>query len=410
MRSLLVGLLCLGASNVSHAQSTNPTEPRYRIYLDADQSHTREAGQSIYQGLSTALSEAGNRLGPYPVDIVIKDHRRNSTRSVDHVKECINDPLAICMVGGMHTPAILAGLPLIQENKLLHLNPWAAGAAITRKHAGAENWVFRLSVDDSKVASYLVKTMRSRGFSKPFLLTEKTSWGTANNVALKQAIQVESLAEANEHQFSWNIGANSANLIIDKVVASEADCVLLVANPQEAQQLLQVLWRKKPTLPVISHWGISGADPSTLLPKHEKKIDLEFLQTRFSFTTYPDDPMGLRVMQRAIRTFPELKENGIQAPVGFIHAYDLGKLLIAAADQSQMAGNGIQEKRNGLRLALEDLKTPVPGLIKTYKRPFSNRGPDSHEALGSEDFAMGRFTKDGRILLNRSDKQYPRGE
>ena len=47
-----------------------------------------------------------------------------------------------------------------------------------------------------------------------------------------------------------------------------------------------------------------------------------------------------------------------------------------------------------VREALEDLKAPYAGLIKTYTRPFSR---DNHDALGSSDYVMVRY--DGNRIV-----------
>ena len=44
-------------------------------------------------------------------------------------------------------------------------------------------------------------------------------------------------------------------------------------------------------------------------------------------------------------------------------------------------------------MALEDLKTPVNGLLKTYNKPFSKT---DHEALTAKDFVWIKW-KDGKL-------------
>ena len=47
-----------------------------------------------------------------------------------------------------------------------------------------------------------------------------------------------------------------------------------------------------------------------------------------------------------------------------------------------------------VRAALEDLKTPVQGVLKTYDKPFSKT---NHEALTAKDLVWIRW-KDGKLL------------
>ena len=80
--------------------------------------------------------------------------------------------------------------------------------------------------------------------------------------------------------------------------------------------------------------------------------------------------------------------------VGFIHAYDLTKILVQAIKQVGLTGD-ISIDRNAVRLALENVKEPVEGLVKTYYAPFSEFNEDTnrnaHEALSSNSYCMARY-------------------
>jgi len=67
------------------------------------------------------------------------------------------------------------------------------------------------------------------------------------------------------------------------------------------------------------------------------------------------------------------------APVGTANAYDAMNILALAIAQ---AGS---TDADAIRAALEDLKMPYEGLIKTYARPFT---PANHDALGPDDYIM----------------------
>ena len=61
-----------------------------------------------------------------------------------------------------------------------------------------------------------------------------------------------------------------------------------------------------------------------------------------------------------------------------------------------------------IKLALEDLKEPVPGVITTWKKPYSKWDPnnvESHEAFRREQVVMG-MVKDGAVVFgNDADRQ-----
>jgi branched-chain amino acid transport system substrate-binding protein len=64
-------------------------------------------------------------------------------------------------------------------------------------------------------------------------------------------------------------------------------------------------------------------------------------------------------------------------------------MLYAAAAKQANSFDG-----SAVRLALEDLKTPVQGVLKTYDKPFSKT---NHEALTAKDLVWIRW-KDGKLM------------
>ena len=100
--------------------------------------------------------------------------------------------------------------------------------------------------------------------------------------------------------------------------------------------------------------------------------------------------------------FPEIREpEDIKAPCGFIHGYDLTRILIAALNRIDLTENIIKNRRL-LRAALENLDTPVYGLVKVYLKPFSaysEKNSFAHEALDLQDLKMAEYTYKGGIRL-----------
>ena len=81
----------------------------------------------------------------------------------------------------------------------------------------------------------------------------------------------------------------------------------------------------------------------------------------------------------------------LKAPGSFsfaLHGYD-SVLILAEAMKEAKSTDGA-----AVRAALEDLKTPVQGLLKTYNRPFTKT---NHEALTAKDFVWIKW-KDGKLL------------
>jgi len=376
----------------------------YNIYIDADRSNNKESGIAIEQGIRSAFAENKMHLNGIPVNIIIKDHHGSTPRSKKHLNTFLNDPNALLVFGGLHSPPLIANRNFINDQGILTLVPWAAATPITRPE-NLNNWIFRLSLDDSKAGEVLVNQAISKeGFKRPYLLLEDTGWGKANVKTMGKAFEHRNLKPIGIEYFKWNIGMNTARIAIKKIIQEKPDVLILVANTPEGVKLSKAMSElpAEQRIPIRSHWGITGGRFVELLgPNNLRKLDLQFLQTRFSFFTTPMSNAGII----ALKDFTSTSKNDtkspsdIKAPAGFIHAYDLTKILIAASKQADLSGDP-ENDRLKLKTALENLNTTVHGLIKTYKKPFSEYSltqMDSHEALSFEDFIMAKFSATGDI-------------
>lgn len=381
-------------------------ERTLHLYIDADFTGARASSRSIEQGIRTALSEVDQRIAGYPVELVLTDHRGNSGRSKLNLERYLNDKNALALYSGLHSPPLLANRELINTRGVLVLDPWAAAGPITR-YPAEENWIFRLSVDDTKAGFVLAEhAVKKRGFKRPALLLENTGWGKSNQRTMGTSLESMQIAPPKVFWFNWNIKENAARIMLRQIAQSGADSILLVANAPEAKTLIRAAAAlpEEQRLPFVSHWGLTGGDFFETIGRETlDKIDLAFIQTRFSFISQPEDPRGQRVLAQAAALFPNEIDRAadIKAPTGFIHAYDLTRILIAASEETQFSGDILEDRRR-LRQALEQLKQPVSGLIKRYQKPFSRYSqdnPDAHEALGKEDFAMARYGANGEIQL-----------
>jgi branched-chain amino acid transport system substrate-binding protein len=158
-----------------------------------------------------------------------------------------------------------------------------------------------------------------------------------------------------------------------------ADAIILVVNAPPGAQMMKSRERMGWTAPVVSHWGISGGRfPELAGPTAG---DAHFVQTYSFFGK--QSPAGERVLAALKAKYPAIKGPAdVFAPVGTANAYDAMHLLALAITQ---AGS---TDADAVRAALEDLKTPYQGLIKTYGKPFS---AENHDALGPDDYIMVQY-------------------
>jgi branched-chain amino acid transport system substrate-binding protein len=161
-----------------------------------------------------------------------------------------------------------------------------------------------------------------------------------------------------------------------------ADSIILVVNTPPGAQMMKSRERMGWKAPVVSHWGISGGRfPELAGPTAG---DAHFVQTYSFFGK--QNPVGERVLAELKKKYPQIKgPEDISAPVGTANASVAMQLLALAIEQ---AGSTDGDK---IRAALEGLKVPYEGLIKTYSQPFSSA---NHDALGPGDYIMVRYEGD----------------
>ncbi len=390
--------------------ATPATADTITIYHDADYSVHAESARSMAMGFKTALAEVGNRIQGYDIELVAKDHRGNSKRSLFHMRQFLDDPDALFVLGGLHSPPYIQNRDFINQNGVLLLVPWAAGGPITR-YADGTNWVFRLSIDDTRAGYRIAEYAIDEGSCKsPHLLLEETPWGKSNFKTLSSAVLQHLQQQPGVTWFRWNTQANAARILLREAWQKGADCLLFVGNSVEGEEFARAMASldAEQRLPIISHWGITGGDFHVKVgPELRRNLDLHFIQTCFSFMSPRQTALSRQVLESSKSLFPGVieKPGDITAPPGFVHAYDLGRIVIAALEQVELSGD-MQADRAAMRDALEHLRQPVEGLVKTYRRPFSPWSPerdDAHEALGLEDFCMARFDEQNRIIVHTGD-------
>ena len=374
------------------------------IYHDADYGVNNLSAEAMKMGLLTAFDEVDNQIQGYRLQLVEKNHRGNIKRSFLNMKAFVKDDSALFMLGGLHSPPYIKHRTFINENNIPLLVPWAAGGPITR-FPSANNWVFRLSIDDTKagirISEFAVNKLECKN---PHLLLEDTAWGKSNQKTMSAYLTDK--VPYGLGFFNWNIKENAARMMLRSVISAGHDCVFLVANISETQQFAMAMASLEPQnrVPFVSHWGATGGDIDKIFTKEVKQaISFHFIQSCYSFAAPQQSAFNRAVITRAKKLFPKVFHDPktLRAPAGFIHAYDIGRLAIAALQQTQLT-NDMQQNRLLFKQALESLNQPIQGLIKEYKQPYSTwsqNNPDAHEALSLENFCMASFGEHNQIEI-----------
>lgn len=380
-----------GRLTTPHRSEPKPvSEDNIRIGLDAAMTgHMGQAGIAIERGIRLAISEineSGGVLGRR-LELVVKDHRGIPARGIDNIDDFAKIRDLVAVVGGLHTPVAMAQLETIHRHGIVYLGPWAAGTPIV-KNGYQPNYVFRISARDELVGNFLVEKMVRRGLRNPGLLLWRTGWGRSNHRAIMRALPLHGARSAGVKWFNTNQRQISDEL--NRLLEAGADAILLVANACEGLTIIQAMAElpADKRVPIISHWGITGADIYYSDREAFEAVDLTFLQT-YSFFAPTAPAKNQKFVDRYCAAFQVCGSVGkIPSPVGTAHAYDLIHILRRAIE---LAGS---IDRAEVRSALERVKRH-DGLVRTYDPPFT---ATRHDALDATDFHLSRYATSGIIV------------
>ena len=374
-----------------------------KVYFDADRTGHIESALSIEQGAKVAFSEVDNQIAGIPVEFITTDHRGNVLRSRKNMERFEKDPNGLVYIAGLHSPPLIKYRKYINESHILTLVPWAAGSPISRYPSEDNNYIFRLSVDDSKVGSILVNHALKNQCRQPQLMLENTAWGKSNEKAMMAALPTELKDKVKVTWFNWGISDIDARILLRKSIEQGGDCLLLVANAREGRLIVESVSSVGEDISIYSHWGITGGNFSKLVTfEVREKANLQFIQSCFNFYSSKKNSFNQSVFRRAQALFPDyFKDANIAAPAGFIHSYDLAKVFIQAANSVELTADA-KVNQSSIKKAMESLQDPIQGLIKEYQSPFSpftHGNLDAHEALGKEDLCMAMYDQNNAVKL-----------
>lgn len=372
------GILCLPAGQAT-------AEEPVKIGLIASLSGpSAKSGEAITRGMRLAISEinaAGGILGR-PVELLRRDDENNPGKGLTAARELIQREGVAVLFGGLQTPVSLAIVPFVNKAEVPFMGPWAAGTPIT-KNGADPNYVFRVSAVDELVDIALVERAVSvHGSEKPGLVLINNPWGESNEKGLLAALEAKGM----NHAGIEKIEATDVDVVpqLTRLKEAGADALFMVANVGPSAQVMKSLERMDWDVPVVSHWGPAGGRFSELGGPRAEEV--EMIQT-FTFSGN-ESPMAAEKLAGLKEMFPEIvSAKDVTPAVGIANAYDAMHLTALAIE------NAGSTEGPAVRQGYFDIAT-YEGLIKTYRSPFS---PDSHDALGPEDYVFTRFV-DGEIV------------
>ncbi|MBI3370171.1 MAG: ABC transporter substrate-binding protein [Betaproteobacteria bacterium] len=290
------------------------------------------AGEAITRGLTIAIDELnakGGVLKGRKFELVRRDDEATPAKGVIAARELIFKEKVAVLFGGLDTPVSLAIVPIINQEKLPFMGPWAAGTPITQNGANP-NFAFRVSAVDEIVnlamLQYAQKTFNAKNCG---MILVNNPWGESNEKGLLAALSAKGMKPAGIEKFE----GNDVDVVpqLTRLKTAGADCLFLVGNVGPSSQVVKSLERMGWKPPIVSHWGPAGGRFTELAGPNAK--DVHFIQTYSFFGK--QTRVGEKVMKALMAKYPDIKGPGDVTPaVGVANAYDAMMLTAMAIEKA----------------------------------------------------------------------------
>jgi len=346
-------------------------------------------GVSMRDGVRLAADEinkAGGVLGRQ-IQLVERDDEAKNERGAQIAQELINKEHVVAVVGYINTGVGLASERFFQDAKIPVMNNVATGSVLTHQFDDQpENYVFRNSANDSIQAPMIVEeAVTRRGFKKVAILADSTNYGQLGRADLEKALALKGIKPVAVEKFNIKDVDMTAQLL--KAKEAGAEVVLTYGIGPELAQIANGMTKLGWKVPMIGSWTLSMANYiDNAGPGGEgARMPQTFIQE-------PTTPKRQSFIISYLKTFAP-KNNRMDSPVSAAQGYDSVYLLAAAIKQ---AGSTDGPK---IKDALENLKTPVEGVVTTYNKPFSK---GDHEAITANIPVFGEV-KGNRVVYAYAD-------
>lgn len=351
-------------------------------------------GVSMREGVRLAAAEinkSGGVLGRQ-IELVERDDEAKNERGVQIAQELINREQVVAAVGFINTGVALASQRFYQNAGIPAIANVATGSVVTQQFLPPKyehNYAFRLSAADNIQAPMIAaEAVTKRGFKKVAIMADSTNYGQLGREDMEKALDKLGVKPVVVEKFNIGDVDMTAQLLRAKEAGAEA--LLTYGIGPELAQLANGMAKLGWKVPMIGSWTLAMAN---FIDTARANGDGALMPQ--TFIQNPNTPKRKAFIDAYITNFHP-KHDRIESAVSAAQGYDSLHLLAAAITQ---AGN---TKGADIRAALEDLKTPVEGVIMTYNRPYS---ATNHEAITADLVYMGEVSKGKVIFAHPEDEQ-----
>ncbi|WP_174259942.1 MULTISPECIES: ABC transporter substrate-binding protein [unclassified Variovorax] len=348
-------------------------------------------GVSMRDGVRLATEEinkAGGVMGRQ-IELVERDDEAKNERGVQIAQEFINKEKVVAAVGYINTGVALASQRFFQDAKIPVLNNVATGSIVTHQFdKDPDNYVFRNAAHDSIQAPMIVEeAITRRGYKKVAILADSTNYGQLGREDLEKALKAKGITPVAVEKFNIKDVDMTAQLL--KAKEAGAEVVLTYGIGPELAQIANGMTKLGWKVPMVGSWTLAMANYiDNAGPGGEgARMPQTFIQE-------PTTPKRKAFIDSFIAKFKP-KNNRMDSPVSAAQGYDSIYLLAAAIKQANSTDGP------KIRAALEDLSTPVEGVVTTYNKPFTKT---DHDAITANIPVFGEV-KSGRVVFASADDQ-----
>jgi branched-chain amino acid transport system substrate-binding protein len=342
-------------------------------------------GVSMRDGVRLAVNEINAKGGVLgrKIELVERDDEAKNERGVQVAQELINKERVVATVGYINTGVALASQRFYQQARIPVMNNVATGSIVTKQFASQpENYVFRNSASDTIQSAMIVEeAIGRRGFKKPAILADSTNYGQLGREDLEKTLAKKGVKPVAVEKY--NIGDVDMTAQLLRAKQAGADVVLTYGIGPELAQIANGMQKLGWKVPIVGSWTLAMAN---FIDNAGKNGD----GTRMpqTFIQNPDTPKRKAFIDAYVKAYNP-PGGRMPSAVSAAQGYDSVYLLAAAIKQ---AGSTDGPK---IAAALENLKTPVEGVVTTYNKPYTHT---DHEAINFENTRFGEV-RDGRVVL-----------
>ncbi len=360
-------------------------------------------GASMRDGAKLAIAEI-NAAGGVDVggkkmlfEVIERDDEAKNERGALIGQELASMSDLSGVIGSVNTGVVLAGDKHLQEKGITKIICPAAGSASMTQwsKAGTKDIsIFRFAAHDGIQSAMVVEEAINRKFTKVAVLFDSTNYGVSGRDDMleqikKQGNKLEVIATE-----KFNIGDKDMTAQLMRANSGGAQAILIWGIGPELAAVANGMAKVDLKIPLIGGWTLSMSNyidnagkngNGTLMPQ--------------TFIEEPITPKAKSFIEAYHKAYNVTR---IASPVSAAQGYDAVYIFAAAVKQAASTDT------KKIKEALEDLKEPVPGVIATWKKPYTKWDPanvETHEAFRRENAVMG-MVQDGRVVFgNDADRQ-----